>query len=174
MTTDKQWPDFEEFSRWLSQRSPRAIPNLERQARLQAAACAARDEFLAARHSVASLQAVDASQLEVLQLLAAADQSEVTNLPAMTTARGFTVTLAFDEGEAGQAASICILVQSPLSRLPSIVGETVSLWIGRERFELGQFDADGKALGTLPAGIQVTLADFAQGRVQLEEPPVKE
>jgi hypothetical protein len=41
-------------------------------------------------------------------------------------------------------------------------GRSVYLWYGSTRFELGQFDADGKALGTLPAGIEITLSDFAR------------
>jgi hypothetical protein len=49
-------------------------------------------------------------------------------------------------------------------------GETAYLWNGSERFALGQFDADGKVLGTLPAGVGVSLGDFKQGRIKLEEP----
>ena len=55
-------------------------------------------------------------------------------------------------------------------RIAELQGQTVFLWNGAERFELGQFDSDGKALGTLPAGLEITLSDFKMGRVKLEEP----
>ncbi len=58
--------------------------------------------------------------------------------------------------------------------IAQVQGKTVYLWNGTARFELGQFDADGKALGTLPAGIEITLADFTNGRVQLEAPGSRE
>jgi hypothetical protein len=50
------------------------------------------------------------------------------------------------------------------------MGQTAFLWNGSQRFELGQFDADGKAIGTLPAGIEITMSDFAAGHIKLEEP----
>ena len=88
----------------------------------------------------------------------------------MTTARGFRVTLAYDEGESPEQSSVCVLVQCPPAMLPNVQGETAYLWSGTERFELGQFDADGKAIGTLPAGVQISISDFASGKVKLEEP----
>jgi len=39
-----------------------------------------------------------------------------------------------------------------------------------ERFSLGQFDADGKAIGALPSGVHISMTDFASGKVKLEEP----
>jgi hypothetical protein len=46
----------------------------------------------------------------------------------------------------------------------------VCLWKDEERFELGQFDAEGKAIGTLPAGVEMSAADFTQGKVKLQAP----
>jgi hypothetical protein len=109
--------------------------------------------------------------VETLQLLAAADRSGVARPPELTTARGFRVTLAYDDGPDGESSSICVLVRCPSELIGRIKGETAYLWNGTERFELGQFDADGKAIGTLPAGIQITLSDFSSGRVKLDEPP---
>ena len=54
--------------------------------------------------------------------------------------------------------------------IDEVQGKTVYLRNGAARFELGQFDSDGKALGTLPAGIEITLSDFAKGLVKLEAP----
>jgi hypothetical protein len=51
-----------------------------------------------------------------------------------------------------------------------VQGQVAYLWNGTKRFELGQFDIDGKAIGTLPAGMQITLSDFATGNVKLEAP----
>jgi hypothetical protein len=63
--------------------------------------------------------------------------------------------------------------RQPITRVhdvPGIESGTAYLWYGTERFELGQFDGDGKAIGALPAGIEISASDFAQGRVKLEEP----
>jgi hypothetical protein len=49
-------------------------------------------------------------------------------------------------------------------------GKTVYLWSGNQRFELGEFDVEGKAIGTLPGGIEITASDFASGNVKLETP----
>jgi hypothetical protein len=88
----------------------------------------------------------------------------------LTTARGFRVTLAYDEGASQGASSICVLVRCPPELIEAVQGETAYLWNGTERFELGQFDSEGKAIGTLPAGIEISLTDFALGNVRLEEP----
>jgi hypothetical protein len=109
--------------------------------------------------------------LEVLQLLAAADKSDSSRLPELTTARGFRVTLAYEEGRDATEASICVLVRCPPELIDAVQGQSAFLWNGAERFELGQFDSEGKAIGTLPAGIEISLSDFAQGKVKLEEPP---
>ena len=64
-----------------------------------------------------------------------------------------------------------MLVQCPPEKVSQVQGSTAYLWNGSERFELGQFDADGKAIGTLPVGVQISISDFALGKVKLEEPP---
>jgi hypothetical protein len=109
--------------------------------------------------------------VEALQLLAASDRSGVARPPELITARGFRVTIAYDDGAEGESSSICVLVRCPSELIGQLKGETAYLWNGTERFELGQFDADGKAIGTLPAGIEITLSDFSSGRVKLDEPP---
>ncbi len=106
----------------------------------------------------------------MLQLLAAADRSESTRPPELTTARGFRVTLAYDESGDPPMTSICVLVHCPLAIIDSVRGRPRIYGAARKRFELGQFDADGKAIGTLPAGIEISLSDFTQGKIKLEEP----
>jgi hypothetical protein len=169
MSNEPQLPDFNQFTRWLAQRSQAPILNPERYEELRTAAHAARDEFLAAREGAAP-QATR-GPIEVLQLLAAADRSDASRPPEVTTARGFRVTLAYEEGAGLEASSICVLVRCPPELIETIQGQTAYLWNGKERFELGQFDAEGKAIGTLPAGIQISMSDFAMGNVKLEEPP---
>jgi hypothetical protein len=166
-------PTFDHFSRWLKQRleRPAAAEHFET---LAAAAREAREEFARAEGTARRSARPNASPqgpLEVLQLLAAADKSESSRPPEMTTARGFHVTLAYDEGSGSEAPSICVLVKCPPELIPGILGQTAYLWNGTDRFELGQFDAEGKAIGILPSGIEISLSDFAQGRVKLEEPP---
>lgn len=165
MSKDSNAPSFEEFARWLALRTPPPTLNEARYERLRAAARDARDEFLTAQRG---------GHFEVLQLLAAADKSESPRPADLTTTRGFRVTLAFEEGGGGDVSSICVLVQCPPELIGSVHGETAYLWNGAQRFELGQFDAEGKAIGTLPAGIEISPSDFAMGNVKLEEPPAEE
>jgi hypothetical protein len=174
MSNEPKLPDFDRFSRWLTARVDRPAIPAARYDALVGAARAARDEFIRAQRSStrpAGTSATLEATFEVLQLLAAADKSDTARAPEMTTARGFHVTLAYDEGTESAAASICVLVKSPPELVPAIEGQFVYLWNGAQRFELGQFDAEGKAIGVLPAGIQISLSDFTQGRVKLEEPP---
>lgn len=176
MLKDSKVPSFEEFARWLVLRSPEPTLDEVRSERLRAAARDARDEFLTARRGFAPNPPASAAygHFEVLQLLAAADKSESPRPADLTTARGFRVTLAFEEGDGGDVSSICVLVQCPPELIEAVQGETAYLWNGAQRFELGQFDAEGKAIGTLPAGIEISLSDFAMGNVKLEEPPAGE
>ena len=169
MARDPKLPDFDAFCRWLSNRLKEPGARTERYDTLLAARLA-RSEFLRARRH----RRAGRGTVAVLQLLAAADRSEAARPPEMRTARGFRVTLAHDEATSADAPSICILVRCPPELLPAIEGETAYLWNGTQRFELGDFDAEGKAIGALPAGVEISLLDFAQGRVKLEEPPTSE
>ncbi len=195
MSRNSSPPDFDAFLGWLaanirsqassehSQVSESVSPQTSegqaadtpnRYETLLAAARVARDEMLLATAVVKPATSVGGTRgphLEVLQLLAAADTSDSARPPELMTARGFRVTLAYDEGTGSESASICVLVRCPPELIQSIQGETAFLWNGAERFELGQFDSDGKAIGTLPAGIEISLSDFAVGKVKLEEPP---
>jgi hypothetical protein len=151
--------------------SPFAAPvtpaERERYLNLLIAARAARDEMLGTNSGIGGAR----PNFEVLRLLAAADNSDDSRPPEMVTARGFRVTLAYDEGNGGDPPSICVLVRCPAEVISAVQGRSAYLWNGTERFELGQFDPDGKAIGTLPAGIEISLSDFAMGKVKLEEPP---
>ena len=176
MSKDSNVPSFEEFARWLALSTPQPTRDEARYERLRAAARDARDEFLTAQRVIAPNPDTGAhyGHFEVLQLLAAADKSESPRPADLTTTRGFRVTLAFEEGGGEEVSSICVLVQCPPELIGSVHGETAYLWNGAQRFELGQFDAEGKAIGTLPAGIEISPSDFAMGNVKLEEPPAEE
>jgi len=164
MPNEPKLPDFDQFSRWLTARLSRpAAGTPERFAEVHVAAREARDEFIRAR------QDVTPAGVEVLQLLAAAD-SDASLPPEITTPRGFRISLALDEGGDGEPASIGVLVTCPADLIAAVQDKMVYLWSDSQRFELGQFDAEGKALGTLPAGIEITASDFAQGKVKLETP----
>jgi len=195
MPHDPPRPDFDTFARWLANKGDRALPARpgaqgseadpsaasrtaadyqERYQKLLAAARVARDEMLRVvgipQTGVLGI-GEDGPHHEVLQLLAAADKSDSARPPELVTARGFRVTLAYEEGTAPDASSICVLVRCPPELIEMVQGETAFLWNGTERFELGQFDLEGKVIGTLPAGIEISLSDFALGKVKLEEPP---
>jgi hypothetical protein len=168
-------PRFDEFSRWLAHRETLSGMTLpaDRYETLLAAARRARDETLRARQDQApSSSNHQSGHLEVLQLLAAATTEDpASRPPELTTARGFRVTLSYDDGANVGDSTLCVLVRCPPELIGQLSGQMAYLWNGSERFELGQFDAEGKAIGTLPAGIQIALSDFTQGRVKLEEPP---
>jgi hypothetical protein len=163
---------FREFTRWVATRQASVKPSTERYAALHRAADVARREFLLARGEAQeneSSNRLRRNPVSVLQLLAAADGEDVT-VPEMETARGFRVSIVYEEGDEATGSSICVLVQCPPDLVERVQGETAYLWNGSERLELGQFDLDGKAIGTLPAGIQITLSDLSLGKVTLEEP----
>jgi hypothetical protein len=180
-------PSFQDFTGWLAAKigtrasASQRIPSHEkpgtrdplRYQQLLGAARVARDELVRAVGApLANVPEPSTAgrYLEVLQLLAAADKADSSRPPELTTARGFRVTLAYDEGGSQDASSICVLVRCPPELVEAVQGETAYLWNGTERFELGQFDSEGKAIGTLPAGIEISLTDFALGNVRLEEP----
>jgi hypothetical protein len=172
MSHEPKPPSFDQFSRWLAERLDQPRLKSERYETLREAAREARDEFVAAHGTAAGVHAQTEGQgpIEVLYLLAAADKSESSLPPEITTPSGFRVTLAYEEATGEDAASICVLVNCPPELIGALEGQMVCLWYGTQRFELGQFDGEGKAIGLLPAGLEITSSDFAQGRVKLEEP----
>jgi len=177
MSNNDELPDFNKFSGWLARQLKGPAHKTERYQAALAAARVARDEFLRAQSTAVARRPEPAAKyghFETLQLLAAADKAESARPPELMTARGFRVTLAYDEGEDAASSSICVLVRCPPELTERLEGETAYLWNGADRFELGEFDSEGKAIGTLPAGIAISVSDFAQGRVKLEEPPPEE
>jgi hypothetical protein len=170
MSPNSAPPDFEEFARWVTSKVG-ALPKQSRAYEaLLAAARVARDQSLGSRPSALSSSAAGRDNVEVLLLLAAASTDDDARPPELMTAKGFRVTLAYDDASSAAGSSICVLVQCPLELITQLQGQTAYLCSGRERFELGQFDVDGKAIGTLPAGIEIKLSDFAAGNVKLEAP----
>ena len=165
MPTDPRRPGFDVYCRWLASTDRRsgyaddAAAATEREARYETLITAARTT----RYSVPRY-------LEALPLAAAAERSSATHLPEMITARGFRVTISYEDGSDRDSSSLCVLVRCPTDLAGQLEGETAYLWNGTERFELGQFDADGNAIGTLPAGIQITQSDLSSGHVKLDEP----
>jgi hypothetical protein len=170
MSSKSPPPSLNDFARWVRNTVDVESTSANAHQKLIAAARAARDAAVATRHSDSESPSRRSSRLEVLQLLAAASTDERFRPPELLTAKGFRVTLAYDDGSTVKEPSIGVLVQCPLELVPQVQGQTAYLWNGSERFELGQFDADGKAFGSLPVGIEITLADFATGNVKLEAP----
>jgi hypothetical protein len=165
MSSKSPPPNFKEFTRWVRNTVDVVSPTSQASSNLLAAAQATRDQAIKAR-----MFAPRQGDIEVLRLLAAASSEERDQPPELMTAKGFRVTLAYDDGSGDKTPSICVLVQCPHELVKQVQGQTAYLWNGSERFELGQFDLDGKAIGTLPAGIEITLSDFATGNVKLEAP----
>lgn len=166
-------PAFEEFLRFVASRcrpSPRgASPTQQvlaaaREAHEQLSAMTAADDPVFAR-------GLPGTRFEVLALLAASSEGSARP-PELLTVHGFRVRLAYRDGTESQPSSICVLVQCPERWIERVQGRVAYLWSGATRFELGEFDADGKAIGTLPAGIEITMSDLASGRIRLEAPEV--
>jgi hypothetical protein len=177
MPLERPPPNFSDFARWVAAPQDAAPAEREAPEEMLAAARQARDECVPATRSSIVHPArayVERMEVEVLQLLAAASTDANSRPPEVMTPRGFRVTLAYEEESSASRSSICVLVKCPPEIIGQVQGKTVYLWSGSTRFELGQFDADGKAIGTLPAGIEITLTDFARGTVKLEAPNAPE
>jgi hypothetical protein len=173
MSSNHSRPSFHQFTRWVAVKSVAGGATIEVPEAIREAARATRnDAITVARTAIVDLSLASSteSSVEVIRLLAAASADDNSRPPELMTARGFRVTLAYDEGTSGNGSSICVLVRAPNELIDEIQGQTAFLWNGAERFELGQFDSDGKAIGTLPAGIEISLSDFVTGRVKLEGP----
>jgi len=159
----RRTPSFEDFTRWVAALGKTAAVDRPPEAVL-AEARMARDEML--RQQPAP---VSQGRREVLELLAAATE-DAGLPPELTTARGFRVSIVYGDGPRDETASLCVLVQCPPELAPALVGRSTFLWSGEQRFELGEFDADGKAIGKLPAGLEITATDLRDGAVCLESP----
>jgi hypothetical protein len=168
MPVERPPPNFSDFARWVAAQQDASPAEREAPEEMLAAARQARDEWVPAPAYAERME------VEVLQLLAAASTDADSRPPEVMTPRGFRVTLAYEEESSASRSSICVLVRCPPEIIGQVQGKTVYLWNGATRFELGQFDADGKAIGTLPAGIEITLSDFARGTVKLEAPNAPE
>jgi len=172
MSREQPPPSFEEFARWVATSFTARSATGDPPQVLLAAARGARDEMLRGRESGGHHRGLgdERRNVEVLHLLAAASDEGEAAPSELTTTRGFRVSLVYEEDSPSKTSTICVLVQCPANLLERVQGHMAYLWNGSERFELGQFDVDGKAIGTLPAGIEITLSDFARGQVKLEEP----
>jgi hypothetical protein len=172
MVDESLAPGFVGYTRWLAKRSQVSDTVGAPSAQLIKAARAARDalEESVEQSNTRERERTPNGIFESLTLLAAGSDDDVETPPELTTARGFQVTLAYDEGGKQRPSSIGVLVQCPADMIEQLQGKMAYLWNGTERFELGEFDLDGKTLGELPAGIQITVSDFASGKVQLETP----
>lgn len=173
MRPETTTPSFDEFLRFVAAKYPPSPSQSTPPERLLAAARAARRELRApgAAHPTAPSARPLGNVYEVLELLAASSQA--TARPSeLVTVRGFRVRLDYRDGTDIDPVSICVLVQCPEQWVGCIQGRIAYLWNGTQRFELGEFDADGKAIGTLPAGIEMTLTDLASGRYRLEAPDI--
>ncbi|HEY0801617.1 MAG TPA: hypothetical protein VGD54_12295 [Steroidobacteraceae bacterium] len=179
MPSDSTPPDFKAFARWVASRTSASQSSGESWDALLAASRAARDEVLRTTQLPAvgfAALAAERQNIELLQVLAAATEDKTSLPPELSTAKGFRAALSRDTNM-GVAqppsdvarSSIAVLVQAPLDRIAWVQDKTAFLWKGAERFELGQFDADGRAYGSLPVGVDVTLADFTGANIRLEE-----
>jgi hypothetical protein len=164
-------PSFEEFLRFVAAKHRATPGGFAPSERVLAAARAARRELrtLSPGDPPACGGGTLDGSCEVLEVLAASSRDSASPTE-LITARGFRVSLDYREATDSEPSSICVLVRCPERWLGGVQGRMAFLWNGEVRCELGEFDSDGKAIGTLPAGVEVTLNDLTTGRVRLETP----
>jgi hypothetical protein len=166
-------PSFEEFLRFVATKHRASPGGCAPPARVLAAARAARRELRTLGPTDPPARGGSAldGTCEVLEVLAASSQDSARPCE-LITARGFRVSLDYREATDSEPSCICVLVRCPERWRGGVQGRMAFLWNDAVRFELGEFDCDGKAIGTLPAGVEVTLIDLTTGRVMLETPAV--
>ena len=91
---------------------------------------------------------------EDLELMAAADLDNGGHpLPRLRTPNGFVISALYGAHSAAGAAPIALLVECPLASIELFRGLRVQIQAGDRWVEIGEIDADGKATGDLPDGM---------------------
>src|SRR5271156_695466 len=106
MSPNSAPPGFEEFARWVTSKVNAAPKNSRAYEALLAAARFARDQSLGTGPSDLSSSAAGQDNVEVLLLLAAASTDDDARPPELMTAKGFRVTLAYDDASSAAGSSI--------------------------------------------------------------------
>jgi hypothetical protein len=91
---------------------------------------------------------------EDLELMAAADLDlEGHPLPRLRTPNGFVISALYGTHSTARIAPIALLVECPVDSIAQFKGLRVQVLAGNLWVEIGEIDADGKATGDLPEGM---------------------
>jgi hypothetical protein len=149
---------FEDFLRWLAESRPATGSDLAPPSSdvLAAANLAWREtqtlrseqpEALAPHFGQGSYQ-------EDLELMAAADLENGGHpLPRLRTPNGFVISTLYGTNRMAGTAPIALLVECPVASIELFKGLRVQVLAGDRWVDIGEIDADGKASGDLPAGM---------------------
>jgi hypothetical protein len=94
------------------------------------------------------------SYQEDLELMAAADLENGSHpLPRLRTPNGFVISALYGTNSLAGTAPIALLVECPVASIELFKGLRVQVLAGDRWVEIGEIDADGKATGDLPEGM---------------------
>jgi hypothetical protein len=149
---------FEDFLRWLAESKPTTEADL---------VPPSSDVLANANLAWRETQSLRSSQREALgrhfgqgsyqedvEMMAAADLENVGHaLPRLRTPNGFIISALYGTNRTAGTAPIGLLVECPVASIELFKGLHVQVLAGDRWVELGEIDADGKATGDLPEGM---------------------
>jgi hypothetical protein len=148
---------FRDFLRWLAESSPSAGADL---------AAPSADLIAAANRAWRETQSLRSAQPETpgppvahgfyhedLELMAAAELDKGQPLPRLRTPNGFVISALYGTQRMAGTAPIALLVECPVASIELFKGLRVQVLSGDRWVDVGEIDADGKATGDLPEGM---------------------
>lgn len=97
---------------------------------------------------------------ERVLLMAAADDSTGVSAPRILTDQGFAITPFYRLGATAGEPPTAVVIECPKGQIENYRERTAYLELGGQLIEVGPFGEDGKAQGTLPAGVKFELESF--------------
>jgi len=158
MTRSDKSGSFEDFVRWLGERTPATGADLaEPPPQVLAAARSAWQECQAlqrGRHEELAARVRGGTYHEEVELMAAADADRNRWLPRLRTPNGFAISTLYPANSSPGSAPVGLLVECPVELIDVFKGQPVHVATGGQWIEIGEIDIDGKAMGDLPTGIE--------------------
>jgi hypothetical protein len=181
MSHDRGAGSFDDFVAWLStkRQEPQREPKVEPSAAVLTGARAAREEFQSLRqqHRQEIAARVRAGRYyEELELLAAADPDQGRWMPRLRTPNGFAISALYGAHAPPGTPPVALLVECPANLIEVLSGQKVYVSIGGRWIEIGEIDADGRATGDLPPGLDFRppfafrVGELGEDAAELESP----
>jgi hypothetical protein len=149
---------FKDFLRWLAESSTSTGADLTRPSSdvLAAANLAWREtqSLRSAQREALAPHFGQGAYREDLELMAAADfENGGHPLPRLRTPNGFVISALYGANRMAGTAPIALLVECPVASIELFKGLRVQVLAGDRWVDIGEIDADGKATGDLPDGM---------------------